>query len=129
MKNSIVLLIAFALLVSISTQTSVETEAKITKGSSKILDMFTFGWPAWAQVLIGLSTGTAFQALRLFLPFDCVRAGFDMTLNGMDFLVFYQQMIHDDYTKNSWYVIMQLLAIGMGVPYMFMICPKNNLDF
>ena len=87
----------------------------------------TFGLPGWAEVMIGFAVGTPLQALKLFIPFSCVKNTIDIAFESFDFYIFYDQMNlftsnSDTSKKNVIFAVMSLLSIIIEFPQILSNC-------
>lgn len=73
-----------------------------------------FGQNAAVEMLIGVSIGSL-SFLKLFFPYDCPRSSFEVTIESLDYYVFFNQM-SQDYGKNSFYLIQSAFTTLLKVP-------------
>ena len=91
------ILFAFLFIISLSQASLLDPLLK-----SPLVDKtFTFSTDPVTEVLIGFGVATPLSALKLFMPFACVRNGFELAFEGLDVYVYYNQMLTQDSYKNA----------------------------
>lgn len=86
---------------------------------------FTFGLPAWAEILIGFGIGTPVQGLKLFFPYVCIRNALQVLVESADFYFFYDGILNLDSFKYTGYTVQSLFSIVVEFPQILSTCIPN----